>query len=94
MGRAFEARRVPRIKWEALRVETVAERFSEAAEQKMRGMGQGREDSTRWSEIAQNLIETARDVCGEQGGSVENEWLVNKEEEDQGLRHDITAAEE
>ena len=90
--RAFEPKRVPRIRWEALKVEETEKRFAETAERKMRGMEAGREDSTRWSEIAENLVEAAKETCGVQPGSVENEWMRTKEAEDQRMRQAITRA--
>ena len=88
--RAFEPKRVPRVRWKALKIEAVEKRFLETAQRKIGEMGDGREDSTRWTEIAENLVQAAKETCGEQPKSVENEWLKNKDE-DQRLRRDITA---
>ena len=90
--RVFEPKRVPRVKWEALRVEATQERFAARAEEKIGAMGEGRPDSTRWTEIAGNLVEAAKEICGEKPGAVENEWLHGKEVEDQQLRRGIAEA--
>ena len=90
--RAFQPRRVPRVNWESLRVEATQERYAVKAEEKIGEMGERMEDSTRWSEIAENLVEAAKEICGVKPNSVENEWLNGKEEEDQRLRQNISEA--
>ena len=45
--RAFEPKRVPRVRWKALKIEAVEKRFLETAQRKIGEMGDGREDSTR-----------------------------------------------
>ena len=90
--RNFVSKRTPRVRWEALKVEAVEEKFKETVERKMEEMSEGREDSTRWTEIAGNLVEAAKEVCGEQPKSVENKWMLNKEDEDRRLKNEITAA--
>ena len=88
----FVSKRIARVRWEALKVEAVEERFQAVVERKMGEMSEGRGDSTRWSEIADNLVEAAKESCGEQPKTVENEWMVNKEEEDRRLKQEITSA--
>ena len=64
---------MPRIKWEALRNEVVERRFSAAAEEKIGWMEAGREDSTRWTEIAEKLVEAAK----EQVENRKSQWRMN-----------------
>ena len=71
--RAFKAKGIPRIRWEALKIEAVEKLFSDTAERKIGDMSGGRDDSTRWTKIAENLVEAALETCAEQPGSVENE---------------------
>ena len=63
-------------------MEATEKRFSEAEERKMRNMEPSRGDSTRRLEIAENLVEAAKETNGEQSGPVENEWIRTKEDED------------
>ena len=60
--RLFVSKRIPRIRWEALKVETVEERFKTAAESKVGEMEGGRADSTRWTELSEKLVEAAKEV--------------------------------
>ena len=91
--REYEARKVPAIKWEALRNERVASRFQEEAERRLaEDRGEEREDTTKWSGLAGRLVEAAKVTCGLRSRKVENEWLIGKEDEDRVLQNNITAA--
>ena len=92
--RVFKSRKVPVVQWEALKNEQVCKRFEQEVDRRLNQEAQTtrREDSTRWSGLAGNLVEAAKITCGLKAKTVENEWMVGKEEEDRVLRNSITAA--
>ena len=90
--REYEARRIPAIKWEVLKNEQVASRFQAEAKQRLRSdREEVRTYSTRWTGLAGHLVEAARVTWGLRSKSVENEWLIGKEEEDKATRNNRSA---
>ena len=83
---------MPRVRWEALKNEVIAQMFMKTAASKISAVEQGRGDSTRWTEVAGKLVEAVKELCGNQKKSLENEWMRNKVKEDGRLRDNITIA--
>ena len=50
--------------------------------------------STGWARLAEKVVDVAKEVCGERTKSVENPWMVGKEEDISRMRRDISIATE
>ena len=88
--RVHVRKKTPRINWEKLKVEEVEVRYKEVVERKMRERGEEvEEESTGWAKLQEVVVEAAKEVCGEVTKSVENPWMVGKEEEVRRLRQEI-----
>ena len=95
--RKINVKRAPRVNWEALRSEEVTRRFHSRMEEKMAEpvvAGPGEGESTEWGKLAEKVMEVAEEVCGLKGKSVENPWMVGKEEELAEMRRRISGAVE
>ena len=93
--RKMSQKRTPRIQWENLRNEEVTRTFHRRMGEKMAEVvvpvpGSGK--STDWVPLAERVVEVAAEVCGLKQKSVENPWMVGKEEEAARLRRSIGAA--
>ena len=93
--RDFQPKRIPQVRWEALRDEETARRYAEEVERKLREEEeeqQIRADSTDWSRLAGCMVDAAKETCGLKEKAIENEWIVRNEEEDKRLKDNITRA--
>ena len=87
---AFVRKRPPMIRWERLKNEAVEERFARVVDAKLRETeGQVRQDSAGWSRVKEVVVDAAKEVCREAVKSVENPWMVGKEEESARLRREV-----
>ena len=88
-------KRVPRIRFEKLRLPEYAvqyrQRIGEIIEEN-EGNKDLNNDKTRWDELTNIVIKAAEEVCGKEERKVENPWMVGREEEIQRLRSRLTNA--
>ena len=93
--RKANRKRVPWVKWEALKDEEVARRFPRPMGEKMAEPvveGPGAGESTEWGKLAEKVMGVAEEVCGLKQKSVENPWMVGREEELAEMRRRMSAA--
>ena len=82
------------IKWENLRNERTAEIFQRRMGEKMaedEEMAVG-EATSGWTVLAEKVLGVAREVCGIKEKSVENPWMVGREEEVEEARRRLNGA--
>ena len=94
-------KRVPRIEWEKLQVETVAEAFRDHMEVKMEAYEVERTQAageigemSGWAKFAEVVVGGAKEVCGVKKKSVENPWMVGREVEIGMMRRQVCVAQE
>ena len=92
-----EVKRRPNIRWEKLQGEGVEQAYCALMEERMReyevrrGLnGEELGEMTGWVEFAELVVEGAKEVCGVRQKSVENPWMVGKEEEIAWLNRNVT----
>ena len=84
--KVFVRKRPPMIRWERLKEES----FAGVVDAKIRETeGQVRQDSAGWSRVTEVVVDATKEVCGEAVKSVENLWMVGKEEELARLRREV-----
>ena len=96
-----EKKKVPKIRWERLQVDAVAEEYRELMEVKMREYEEERRgnvgelgEMSGWPKFAEVVVEGAKEVCGVREKKVENPWMIGREEEVDVLRREITVCVE
>ena len=96
-----EVKRVPKIKWEKLQLEEVAQEYRSHMEEKMEAYVEGRRqregelgEMTGWESFAEVVVEGAKEVCGVREKGVENPWMVGKEEEIGRLNRNVSVCVE
>ena len=95
--RKVAQKRVPRVQWEALRNEEVTQSFYRRMGEKMaepEEEGPDRDDLTEWGMLAEKVMGVAEEVCGVKRKSVENLWMLGKEEEIADMGRRVSAAVE
>ena len=94
--KVYQGKKTPRLNWEKLRDEEVARNFHREMEEEMTAGQQvaRRQDTTEWTQLAEKVLKIVERVCGRQVKSVENPWMVGKEEEVDQMRRRISGAVE
>ena len=87
-------KRIPRIKWEALRNENTEERYRQKVAELLENQAEGNTQQTNWKKITDTVTTAALEVCGREEKRVENPWMTDKEEEVQRMRSRISRAVE
>jgi hypothetical protein len=88
-------KRVPRIRYEKLRLENVAVQFRQRIDEIIdedEGEADMNIDKTKWDELTNIVTRAAKDVCGTEEKKVDNPWLIGKEDEIQRMRSRVTTA--
>ena len=89
----IQRKKTPRIKWEMLQVEEVAVAYGRRLEERLGEEEEERRiDMTGWVNLAEVVVEVAAEVCGLKEKSVENPWMIGREEESAELRRRISSA--
>ena len=96
--RKVNRKRAPRVKWEALREEEVARHYHRRMGEKMaepvEAAAPGEGESTEWGKLAEKVMEVAEEVCGLKTKSVENPWMLGKQEKIAETGRRVSAAVE
>ena len=90
----IQRKKVPLIKWERLADEQVAAQYSRRMGEEMRNLGEVEVVCTGWAKFAEKVVGVASEVCGLRSKSVENPWMVGREEEISRMRRAISVAME
>ena len=89
-------KRIPRIKFEQLRLPEIAEQYrlkiGELIEENVRDEDAIEDDKTRWDELTELVVSAAKEVCGTEEKKVDNPWMVGREDELQRMRLRLTNA--
>ena len=88
-------KRMPRIRFEKLRIENYAEQYRQKISDIIddnEGEADLRNDMTRWNELTDIVVEAAKEVCGTEEKKIEHPWLVGREQEIQDMRSRLTRA--
>ena len=85
-------KRIPKIKWEMLKNPEIQERYRERVTELLADHEENDEDTTNWNAIAEVVNTAAKEVCGVQEKSIENPWMLDKDEEVRILRARINGA--
>ena len=88
-------KRVPKINWEKLKNQEDVNNFkTKIIEILENDENAEREepDRTKWKELTEVLMSAAKEVCGEQTKTVQNPWMVGKDEQIQRMRSRISGA--
>ena len=92
----IRVKRVPRIKFKNLRVPEIADQYrqkiGEIIEANVDDDDDMNDDKTRWDELTELVVNTAKEVCGTELKKVENPWMEGREEELHSLRLRLTRA--
>ena len=84
-------RRRKRIKWELLRDEGKKREYKEETRRRMELLMEGEEEESKnWDALTEVMVESARKVCGEMGGRVDNPWMIGHEAEVEEMRREIS----
>ena len=85
--------RVPKISWEKLKNQDVAINFkTKVTEILSNDNNTEQTDRTEWKELTDLLTKAAKDVCGIETKSVQNPWMVGKDDDVQRMRSRISGA--
>ena len=87
-------KKTPRIIWEKLRQDNIAEAYKTRIEELMDNTVNNDDspEKTDWNEISDILLKAAEEICGVEEKEVENPWMVGRDEEVTEMRARITAA--
>ena len=88
-------KRVPRIRFEKLRLPEIADQYRQRIGELIAEEVDNEDlndDMTRWDELTKIVIKAAEEVCGKEERKVENPWMIGREEELQRMRSRLTAA--
>ena len=96
--RDYTRRKVPKVRWELMKNEEIRRRYEEEVGRRLREVKEeeGEEDgrSTKYGRLAECAVLAAKEICGVEEKSVENPWMVGKEEELRRLKGRVAVAVE
>ena len=96
MRKKERVKRIPRIRFEKLRIEEIAvqyrQKIGDIIEDDVDRDDLRNDDMTRWNELTDIVIEAAKEVCGTEEKKVEHPWLVGREVEIEEMRSRLTRA--
>ena len=87
-----DKKKVPRIKWEMLNNEETELRYRQKVTEIMASKELNDGDRTQYDKIAEAVTTAAKEVCGIQEKTIENPWMLDKDEEVRVLRARINGA--
>ena len=85
-------KKAPRIKWEMLNNEETEIRYRQKVTENMANQDWQDEDRTQYNKITEVVTSAAKEVCGVQEKTIENPWMLDKDEEIRVLRSRINGA--
>ena len=86
-------RREPKIRWELLGREEVAEEYCRRVGEVVRGVEeQEGEELGEWEKVSKSVKAAAREVCGVVRGKIAQPWMVGREEEVSRFSEEIRVA--
>ena len=88
-----EEKRVPRLTHDRMRDERVREECERMTSEKMEDL-EWEGESDEWGNLAEVMVDTAKEVCGEERGRASNPLMVGREDELGALHQAVNVATE